>query len=284
MGAEFDPMIVGIPGRIFLGTQDPNYGPSNVTALDSLTGNTLWQQRVSLPVSILTGDNNFYVGEDDDIISYNSGTGQVMHELTLPNIGPFYRMYFSEENIFALTGTSRYVIYNVSSGSTNLSQPYIASAPYIMQSGVLYLGNIEGLQAQDTSTKQILWTYKPNFNEPSSKMKPLFTRDHVITLTTLGSIYAINKKTGVLNWKIGANAIGNVASDGTNLYFLASDGFLVVIDEATGIVIGRVAFSNGPFTIGDTAGYNIWVDSQNKIVVASFGDSCQLIALKMENP
>ena len=83
--------------------------------------------------------------------------------------------------------------------------------------------------------------------------------------------------------------ISNVATDESHLYFFTNDGYLTILDINTGQRIERLEFSSASYELnsppsGNIIGaYNLWVDSQNDIVVVSFGDSCQLMALKIQN-
>ena len=100
----------------------------------------------------------------------------------------------------------------------------------------------------------------------------------------------MDKKTGSLLWRVDGHAISNVASSKSRIYFLANDGYLKVLDINSGQEITKLGFSpasfepNSPPSGNIIGAYDLWVDSENDIIVLSFGDSCQLMALKLQMP
>lgn len=204
LDSEFDSIIPGAAGHVFVASQDPINGIKNIIiTFDSQSGDILWRQRVNLPVSILAADHSLIVGETNELSIYDSATGQLKHHLILPAAGPIYGMYWNEGKIFARTGSSRKLVYDSVLDNTSTSSLYPAYTPFVVQKGILYFVDVDGYKAQETSTGRTLWVYRFNENENLSKM-PLFTEKSMILLTQLGNIYAINKQTGILRWKLDA--------------------------------------------------------------------------------
>jgi outer membrane protein assembly factor BamB len=106
----------------------------------------------------------------------------------------------------------------------------------------------------------------------------------------LGSIASLDKKTGNLLWKADAHPISNIASSKSHIYFLTNDGYLKVLDLNSGQEVTKFELSPGSFELNNSpsgniiGAYNLWVDSQNDIIVVSFGDSCQLMGIKLQLP
>ncbi len=131
------------------------------------------------------------------------------------------------------------------------------------------------------NTQKVLWKYSIVIST-----NPLFADNVIIVPTLDDNIYMLNKVTGKLIAKVFAQPISNVAQDATRIYFLTKDGALEVVDKMSGQEVQQISLSAAPFLLSTpekTLGsYDLWIDPQNEIVVASLGDSCQLLALKME--
>lgn len=281
LGNQFDPMIDGIDSHVLVAMQEKNDGLSSVAAFDTQSGNLLWQHRTSLPLSMLVGDSELYLGENNAITQVDPESGKTLQTVTLAAVGPIYGMHFAENQIFALTGSSRSLVYKVASGEAELSKPYLPDVPFVIEGGKLYLSNADGYEAQDAATHELIWKY--DIHE-DVQMRPLFTKERMVIITKRGNIYAIDKHTGALDWKITPQAISNVASDGSRLYFLAAEGSLEAVDENDGHEVFKARVSSTPFMVsspqGLVGGFDVWVDSDNQIIIASLGDRCQLVALR----
>jgi outer membrane protein assembly factor BamB len=159
--------------------------------------------------------------------------------------------------------------------------------PFLIEDRILYLNELGTYKAKDTETQSILWEYSLN---EATHVHPLITENMIIISAERGSIYGLDKSTGNLLWKLDEHVISNVASNKSQLYFLTTDGFLKVLDVNSGQEITKLEFTptsfepNSPPSGNIIGAYDIWVDSQNEIIVVSFGDSCQLMAFKLGIP
>ncbi len=295
----FSPMIQGLSSHVFVLTM-PRNGASMITAIDDETGTVLWQRIDEPTISILTGDRSLYVGRLNKIDQYDPATGHLIDELVslqrvydpvlfteFPHygeVGLIYPMYFAGNKIFALApGSGRSLTYDVDTKTLDLSRALLPYTPFVVENSVFYLHDVEGLKAEDVNTQKVLWKYAIDVSTT-----PLFADNVIIIPTSSNNIYILDKATGGLIAKVYApHIISNLAQDTTRIYFLTEDGGLEVVDKTNGQVIQKISLSPVPFLLAEpgkiVGKYNIWVDSQNKVIVASFGASCQLVALKLTN-
>jgi outer membrane protein assembly factor BamB len=293
------PLIQGTSSHVFVLTM-PKYGSSMITALDSQTGAVLWEQVDDPCINILASDKSLYVGRLNKIDQYDPATGHLIDELVslqrvydpvlfteFPHygeVGLIYPMYFAGNKIFALApGSGRSLIYDVDTKTLDLSRALLPYTPFVVENSVFYLHDVEGFKAEDVNTQKVLWKYAIDVSTT-----PLFADNVIIVPTSSNNIYILNKATGGLIAKVYApHIISNLAQDTTRIYFLTEDGGLEVVDKTSGQVIQKISLSPVPFLLAEpgkiVGKYNIWVDSQNKVIVASFGASCQLVALKLTN-
>ena len=199
-------------------------------------------------------------------------------------MGLIYNIFATENNLYAFTKSGRWLTFSVEDGTYNLSEPFPPYLPFLVDDGVMYLYEGQEFKAKEVDTSSILWEYSI-----TDDFDPIFTDNILIILEQKGNIYGLDKHTGELLWNINSQVISNVATDESHLYFFTNDGYLTILDINTGQRIERLEFSSASYELnsppsGNIIGaYNLWVDSQNDIVVVSFGDSCQLMALKIQN-
>jgi outer membrane protein assembly factor BamB len=295
----FHPLIQGLAPYVFVVSM-PKNGESLITAFDDVTGALLWQRTDKLGIGILVGGKSLYVGGLDTINQHDPATGKLIEELvslqrvydpTLFTEYPHYGdvglidpMYYADNKIFAFApGSRRSLSFDVVTKTLGLSRALLPYTPFVVANDVFYLSDFEGFKAEDANTQKVLWKYPINVS-----MNPLFTDKVIIAPTLSDNIYILSKATGELIAKVYAQPISNVAEDATRIYFLTKDGDLEVVGITTGQVIQKISLSATPFSLSTSqktiGSYDLWVDPQNEIVVASLGDSCQLVALKMDIP
>jgi outer membrane protein assembly factor BamB len=278
-----NPTIQGISSRIFVGVQNSYYGASKVIAFDTKTGDPLWQQNVNLSMTMLADSENLYVGDYNRIIVYDPQTGDLTKEIKFPKVGVVHNIYSDEKNLYANTGNGTWLTYNINAGTADISEPLLPYTPFIRENEILYLIDAEGFKALQTETETTLWKYP--IDEPIN-IQPLFTNDLIIITTQIGSLHVLNKETGELLWRSDAHVISNIAAHSSQLYFLTGEGYLAVVDKSDGREIEKLAFLPASFDMSNSdrivGGYNVWIDPQDNIIVVSLGDSCQLMAFKLE--
>ena len=283
----FGPSISGVDSSIFVLTQDLNFSSSKILAYDTQHGDMIWQKDITLPTDIVADDSHLFMGTYAKIQEYEPETGRLIKEVEFPNVGFVYNMYISDQKLYAYTKSGRSLTYNFIEGSSSLSEPFLSSVPFANENGILYLYDATGFSAVDPERQLTIWEHSIN---ETTNAHPILADSVLVILTRAGNIYSLNRKTGKLIWELNADAISNIALDASHLYFLARNGYLVVLEQNNGREIQRLEFSPAPFIVNNPSSdtsigaYNIWVDSHNNIIIVSLGDSCQLMALKYKLP
>ena len=282
---RFNSLMQGVRSKVFIVTsKDFEYGGSKILALDTQSGNVLWQRDAVLPASIITSNTQLYTTLNDKIDIVDPQTGNLVREIEIPNVGTIYNVFATEHNLYAFTKSGRHLIYNIDDGIYGLSEPFLAYYPIIIENGLMYFTEAGSYKAKEVQTQSILWEYSLN---ETVNVHPLFTDNVIVISTVMGRIYGLDKRTGNLLWNVDAHAISNVTASKSKLYLLAGDGHLKVLDINNGQEIAKLEFSpasfesNSPSTSNIIGAYNVWVDSENDILLVSFGDSCQLSSFKL---
>jgi outer membrane protein assembly factor BamB len=281
------PLMQGVTSRVFVvAGKDFEYGGSKILALDIQSGNVLWQRNVIQPGrSIITSNSQLYADFNDKIEIVDPQTGKLVKRTEIPHVGPIHNIFATDHNLYAITKSGRQLTYNVDYGTYSLSEPFLPYRLFLIENGVMYLYEDGAFKAKETETQSILWEYSAN---EAFTAHPLITNKVIILLTQMGSVYSVDKGTGKLLWKLDEHTISNVVANKSQLYFLTKDGYLKVLDMNNGQEITKLEFTHAPFALNSPSSdniigaYNIWVDSQKDIVVVSFGDSCQVMGIKLE--
>ncbi len=279
-----DPSLNGLNSTVFAVVHRDNNISSEIVALDTQSGKLKWQQNVTSLVTIVTSDTALYMGSYDHIQEYNPQTGKVVSGTNVPKVGNIYNLFVNNQTLYAFSTSGRWLMYNLKDHTLDSSEPFPPYTPFMMDKGILYLDDSEGIKATKTQSGETLWRY--SINEPINS-HPLFIDDKMIILSITGNIYTLDKENGNLIWKSEAKVLSNITADTSYVSFLTVDGYLKVLNLSDGQELQSLKISSTPFeVISPTVAigtYNIWMDSQNQTVVFSLGDSCQLIALKIEN-
>jgi predicted phosphodiesterase len=139
-----------------------------------------------------------------------------------------------------LLGSTDGTIYNLS-GKGKVQWKVRKEVPVLgsplIKNGVVYIGNDRGFSAYNVSTGQSLWTYSGIEGPITSK--PVLAGDKIIFGAWDRNLYALDKATGLLNWKWnnGSSVINYspaacipVVHDGV-VYVVAPDRYLSAIDD-----------------------------------------------------
>lgn len=279
-------LMQGLESKVFVVTgQDAEFGGSKILAFNTRFGNVLWQRSIVLPASIITNGTQLYTGLYDKIEVVDPHTGNLVNVVEVPKVGFIYNIFATEHNLYGFTKSGRWLTYNIDDGTYSLSEPFLPYTPFLIENGIMYLYEGREIKAKELESQSILWEYPID-----EEFDPIFTDNIIIILGWAGNIYGLDKETGNLIWSIDEHAISNVTMNRSHLFVLTNDGYLKVLDINNGQELTKLKFMPGLFETnsppsGNIIGaYDLWVDLQNDILIASFGDSCQLMALKSNFP
>lgn len=279
----FQSMMIGTPSRIFVATFNLRDDSPILVALDSQTGEVIWDQKTDLNLSMLVTTNYLFLAEFEHIKVYNPIDGNLTQEISTPGVGTIQIRYIDNQNLYAVTGRGRLLRYNIMTQQKDLSDPGQLYPPFMKDRGVLYLVDFEGFKAIEENTGSVIWVY-PLFNEVID-IQPVFIDDTIILRTNGRNIWVLNKSTGNLIWKHQSDIISNIAANKANVLFLTKDGRLVFLDKETGKEEKFLQFSETPFHVDNTSrtvvgGFYVWADVETNKVFVSLGDTCQILSFE----
>ena len=277
------------PGRLFVAANTPSYPGPNLLSYDTLTGNLLWHQPVDLPIFLFVTDGKLYQAQNDEIGVFDSVTGSSLEKFSVPKVGIIDSLYQIGDKFYMYSSSGRFIVFDVNTKKiVSITEPNFVEQTLLINDNITYSHKGNKILAYNGSTGTVVWQVE--INEPFTD--PVFQND-LIFIRTGSSIYtsgisAINRSTGAVVWNKDLNVIiSNVVAQNSELYFLTVDGFLIILDQQTGQEIGRMQFTAAPFLLPDTqttiGGYYVSADIANKIIITSLGDSCQLIAVKLQD-
>jgi outer membrane protein assembly factor BamB len=277
--------LVSAPNRIIASAIQPKV----LYAFDTSTGEIVWEQNGSLPQTIAIHDAVLYTSDLNIIQAYNVNNGERVWEATTHYAGSFLFINFLDDKIFLYSSNNSFFILDSYGRVLKSTEPYYFPMPYIVGDDVTYAGDDYGIVALETKTGNIIW--RTDIEEHDFAI-PYFSENNIYLRTGTsvipGSVYAIDKNDGEILWKNDSDAISNLCFWGDNLYFLTWDGYLMVLNQETGLEVAKLEFSPRPFILPTAewrlGGYYVTSDPINNVIAVSLGDSYQLLALKINNP
>jgi outer membrane protein assembly factor BamB len=277
------PMIVSVPGKIIF--EGWNDGKSLVlTAVDSLSGDVLWQKPVHSSSGYVISQNTvLYRGTFGaaEIQSYNADTGELVWESKLPFAHSVTELYSTTDRIFIFTGDNNFYILNAQ--GEVIEKRYETFRTYKEIDGKIYRDKNFSFQLVDTLTQKNVWSVKIGDRFTHS---PVF-HDGKIYLRTWAiptEIYSIDESTGIVDWKVSYDVLSNLCILKDRIYFLTSDNNLVAIDRLSGNEVSEVKLLPDFDRKKQIGGYFVAADSSNNVLAISFGDNTQIMGLKITNP
>ncbi|MCD6386026.1 PQQ-binding-like beta-propeller repeat protein [Candidatus Sumerlaeota bacterium] len=209
-------------GKVFIATKrlDDSTEP-RIFALDSRSGEPLWQKTLDMPVehTLAYADGKVVaLCQDGTLIALDASTGETQWQQSLG---------------------SRY-------------ERWIFSAP-VVKDGVVYCGNSAWFSAIDLNSGSVLWTNQDGYDWISSYASPAVANDNIITGAVwlsfnkkYGSLYAMSKKTGKRQWFL--NAIGFHSSPAffaNKVFCTDTRGILYELNHENGNVLWRQPLESG---------------------------------------
>jgi outer membrane protein assembly factor BamB len=273
------PFMVGSPGRIVLRGWVGKDLFKKTYALDSLSGNNVTPITLSGGEIIVEGEY-LYTGTygQASVLSYNIQSGEFLWKTSFPWEKSVSHLYAAEDKIFVYTSTSDFFVLN--KDGEIIKNFHSTKSVYLEINNVLYMNDVLAIRAVDASSMQELWRVEVGAYDAA----PIFDNG-TIFVAAWKNIHSIEQATGKINWSVPNDAAGNLYITDRKIYYISKDSSLVSLDRATGNEISRVKFLpefdiRAPY-IG---GYFVAGDPSNDVIVVSFINSNQIIALKVLNP
>lgn len=267
----------------FLGGQNLNED-RYLICLNGRTGDLLWKVKSGIHSALeVTPDGIFVIySSSAGVKKYERSTGNVEWSKVLRGSGCYFFYVVGDELQVSTNPTNLFVldfygnlIRKVNAGTTT----------FISTRDETFI-RLAGLISTRTDTGEIKWEFREM--DDLAYVMPLFTEDKIFVRTglQLGSVYALDRKSGDLLWET-SGIISNVVYSAPqhSIYALREDGNLVAFDEETGNEQVIASFTSVPFNlIGDEGGgsYQVAYDEKEHILVVYTGDSNQLFAFQEE--
>jgi outer membrane protein assembly factor BamB len=214
--------------------------------------------------------------------AYNIADGKLLWETALTGGHSAKELYVAEKRIFVSTGDNEF--FMLSEQGEILEHHIMQADVYGEMNGVMYVQD-NAFRAIEVASGHELWQVDVDrFGFWSS---PIFDKGIIFVRTAdvKGTIYSIDQSTGEINWKVSQDMYSNLFVANGKIYFISSDGYLVVIDRNSGAELSRVGFSPSGFKLkGDREDYCITGDPTNNVLAVAFGDNNQILGIKIKNP
>jgi outer membrane protein assembly factor BamB len=277
-------MIITAPDKVLLEGLLDKDSQSYLFALNIFDGVEIWRRQIaSSPAQLLVSDSILYrgTGGAGHLQAYDIDRGQLLWDTALPGAHSVVNLYSYNNNLFANTNDSASFILN-KKGELLESKTLVKTILFETNS-VLFLGTSSMIEAIDKSSGVTRWhidfdnsfVYSPIFDKDSIYLRAGGIPDN--------TIYSIDQSSGKLNWKLNTNALSNLSIVNSKLYYLTASSSLIVLDSKLGKEIEKIEFSPS-FAIDEYIGrYYIAEDPVTGIIVISFGDNNQILALRSKS-
>jgi outer membrane protein assembly factor BamB len=261
-------------------------GAPRLKAVDSLTGESLWQIDPQFRAAILVAQDavlyRAVLGKNAEVTAYQADSGALLWKTQLPpRTNMPVSMYFADNKLFVSTANDRYFVLNAQ--GEIITERNQQAKIYLEMDGIIYLQGA-AFKAIELASETERWqvhtdgyAFAPVFDTGT-----IFLRDEYS-----GLIYSIDQSTGKVNWIAEQEIYSNLFVDSKRVYFIDADGYLVSLDRDSGVKLSKVKFSV-PFDLDNprTRGINhcITGDPTNNVLVMSFYDNKQILAVKIMRP
>ncbi|MBI9051561.1 MAG: PQQ-binding-like beta-propeller repeat protein [Anaerolineaceae bacterium] len=274
--------IVGTVGKFIIHGHVDGTSIYQLTALDSINGNSIWVRSNTIGEDVITNRDVLYQGTSGIayVRAFDVNTGDELWSTRLPKAHSVDMLSYTNNEILVHTTDSQCFVLNDDGEILNrFEETFVV---FLKTNGFLYMENGFGIQSVDYSSKEIIWDLEvsPYFSVPFYSDGTLFMNTH----SDNGYILAVNHKTGEVNWKVNQDVLSNLYVTDTKLYFVNKDSELVVLDKTTGDEISITKFTPTFDLDIQNEEYYITGDPTNNILAISFGDNNQIIGLKILNP
>ncbi len=265
--------------------------PETILAFNSGNGEILWQGGSGTESALNANSSALYVGSSGlgRVTAYNLHSGQVSWSERLSNTRSVRRIYIFDDLLQVSASFENFLLLRADSGEIvqrfnhKLEQDFFLIIDQIM---FVQQPTLTVLQAIDLQTDSLIWEADV---EQAYYQGPVFTADVILIRTRrhgLGSVYAIDRRTGSILWRTKEDIISNLAATDSIVYALTLDGKLLGLNLHTGEEVASVKFDPSPFAINEpgtpvVGGYHVAADNDEGLVYVTLGDSAQLFAFRI---
>lgn len=282
------PPLLLANGKAILTSQDEKSHGTWLIAFSRSDGQAIWKTLIQPdddPCTYIEDSlhdmESLYVICSGYVIAYRLEDGQFLWQT--PHLGGHvsYNFHAWDDDVPLKVYTSRHEVISIARGSGEVlsREPY----PYLMQYGAYdfsYEWETRKFSVTSRKSNVVLWQRQIPW---IGYMNTQFIDDTIMFLDVLVyfQMYRMDLASGSIVWQTpGFSYISNYALSDARVYAIRQHGELVALDVETGQEIGEIVFGQiSPMKLGE---YPYWVAAEDGYVLAYFGDSQELIALKRE--
>ncbi len=232
-----------------------------VYAFKLKNGRTLWKWRAQARIesSPTVENGKLYIGDSEGYLNcLDAASGQLLWqykntaEIISKPVVQEGKVYFStlDNIVVALNAESGQWIWHNKSPFSEMLNVRLNSSP-VISGNWLYAGFTNGfIVALGADDGKEVWT-RPLGQAGQLLLgvtTPVLVGDLLIAANYGRTLYALNRKTGEVNWIISGTGISKVATDGRLVYFTTLDGKLIAAELTSGYQIWEKQFEGPPLT------------------------------------
>jgi outer membrane protein assembly factor BamB len=259
-----DAQMVALKNKLFFIGSAPDKELRRLIAVDSSTGDILWQYGGATVRVLTASDNKLFVGElgGGRVVALNADTGAVEWS-TNGRIGNVTSLLI-RKNVLYVDTINEYYLLDADTGNLLKTIPYT-------------LGKAPNPEIPIWSNHRMNLQFVGNVT--------YFQRQTVFPIQ-MGEIIASDEVSGKQLWDSGSfYAASRIAESPLGVFVLDSDGMLLRFDPINGRKDQVIQFSPEPNLNNNDGwfyGYHIAIDSDNHLLFVYFGDSGQLFAYNVQ--
>ncbi len=282
MWSEQEPAtaLVAAPNRIVA------QGPDGLSAIDTWSSLPAWTDAAGATGKMAVQGEVLYRSIYNGLEAYDLESGRLLWRTRSLDSGEARDVTADASNIFLTSQTNRFLVLEKNGRFARAANAAADWTPLSFEEAILLYSDAAGLHALNTATNEQEWgTRIPGIRTAVLSDKNIY----LLAEPPSGSeaVYAVEKSSGKLLWRREeqGQVISNLCLLEPSIFYLVADGHLVVLSTLTGNPVARIAFTNTPFALkgqqASTGQYQLAADPSNEALAIAFGDSQQLIALKL---
>lgn len=233
--------------------------------------------------SVLKEKGVYFRGIVGRIQAFELLTGNLLWETKLPGARSVTDLYTYDDKIVAQTNNDNEYTLLAMNGQI-LQRTSIKNHSFFRIDDLVFIKKYNAIEAVEGSSGVVVWSVEV---KGGIGFAPLFDSGHIYLVSkgVPNKIISVNEETGGVNWQRNDMAISNLCILGSKLYFLKTDGSLVGLDKENGEVALTIKFSPSVDYHAYPGRYYIACDASVNVLVVSFGDTDQVIGLRVaDNP
>lgn len=255
-------------------------GKFQVFAYQVDDGQSIWNiEAPSYASSALIESGVYFRGIVGRIQAFELLTGNLLWETKLPGARSVADLYAYEDKIVAQTNNDKEYTLLAMNGQI-LQRTSIKNRSFFRINDLTFIKKYNAIEVIEGSSGMVRWSLDV---DDGVSFTPLVSNGNIYLVSkgVPNKIISVELETGDVNWQRNTKAISNLCILGSNIYFLETDGSLVGLDKGNGEIGPTINFSPGADWNTRPGRYYVTCDTSVNVLVLSFGDTDQIIGLRL---